>query len=56
MEATILAEKELEVPSISNVENTVDEYEVIRTTDADEARILAVNKARGVWGMWGLFY
>ena len=36
LEATILAEKELEVPSISIVENTVVEEEVTRTTEADE--------------------
>ena len=37
LEATILAEKELVVPSNVNVENTVVEEEVTRTTDADEA-------------------
>ena len=36
LEATILAEKELEVPSTSKVENTVVEEEVTRTTDTDE--------------------
>ena len=36
MEATILAERELEVPSRSVVENTLIEEEIPGTVDADE--------------------
>ena len=42
LEATILAEKELEVPSILEGENIVVEEEITRTTDAEDAMEIVV--------------